>query len=272
MMRHQLLQGRGGMTTEICVARARKWLNRNRLGGIEPSALLVDRLTARRRGSWIVAIAALASVGAWSVFDDPSEPAPGPHETDVGDLVGFMVINLALVFATLIGLWWVYRQERRLLATRTTRTAHPAAASVARVLGTGHVAASLVVYGGGLLVGAAAALLAPRPERALALAFLVSVAVVAALSGLALAGVLRRPSVAEDSESLLVDDILRTDDAHTVVAPLPLVVALVAAIGEPITPWLFWMLLGYTVIGAIAWLLAAFSTYRAPAGLAVIGG
>jgi hypothetical protein len=153
--------------------------------------------------------------------------------------------------------------ERRLLAASRTRSAHPAAAGVARVLGTGHLAAVLVVHGGGLLLGAVTVLLAPNPpDRALALAFLGSMAVLATLSGLALAGVLRRPSVAEDSDSLLVDDVLRTQDARAAVAPFQLVVALVAAVGSTVGSWLIWSFLGYVAIGTACWVAAEVAERR----------
>lgn len=254
------------MATDPGVSRAREWLARNRLGYIEPSALLVARLAARRRGNWInsgTVVAFFVLLGVWSAIDGRSRSAFSWDETDVSGLAWFVLINVALILALWAGLWYAYRAERRLLATRRTRSAHPAAAGLGRVLGTGHLAAVLVVHGGGLLVGAVTALLAPRaPDRALALTFLGSIAVVVALSALALAGVLRRPSVAEDSDSLLVDDVLRTQDARAAVAPFPIVVALVAAVGSTVGSWLIWSFLGYAAIGSACWAAAAVADRR----------
>jgi hypothetical protein len=129
------------------------------------------------------------------------------------------------------------------------------------VLGSPHLAVVLIVHGGGLVLCTAAALLASRPaDRALALAFLGPVAVLAALSGLALAGVLRRPSVAEDSDSLLVDDVLRTLEARATVLPLPVLVALVAAMGGTGGSWLTWSFFTYAGLGTAFWLHAEVST------------
>jgi hypothetical protein len=139
------------------------------------------------------------------------------------------------------------------------------------VLGTGHVAAILVMHGGGLLLGAATALLAPRPpDRTLAITFLACVAVTAALSGVALAGVLRRPSVAEDSESLLVDDLLRAQDAREVVQPYPIMLAIVAAAGSTVGSWQVWTFLAYAGLSTVFWLSVEFSARRTmptPAGI-----
>jgi hypothetical protein len=260
------------MTGRTGVARARAWLSRNRLGHVEPSALLVDRLEARRRGNWINGVTVVAFfvlLFSWNRISRGSGFGFDSDATGVGGLVFFMLTNVVLILALWAGHWYAYRAERRLVLARRTRSAHPTAAGVARVLGAGHLAAVLVVYGGALLVGAATALLAPRPpDRALALTFLGSIAVLAVLSGLALAGVLRRPSVAEDSDSLLVDDVLRTEDAIAAVAPFPIVVALVAAVGSTVGSWLIWSFLGYAVVGAASWLAAEVVDRRArtPAG------
>ncbi|HEV2783857.1 MAG TPA: hypothetical protein VGX25_31105 [Actinophytocola sp.] len=262
------------MTASIGVARTREWLGRNRLGHIEPSALLVERLAARRRGNRInvgTVLAFFVILGAWSVTTGRSGSAFDPDETDVSGLVFFVLTNVALILALWAGLWYAYRAERRLLAASRTRTAHPAAAGVARVLGRSHLAAVLVVHGGGLLLGAATALLAPRPpDRALALAFLGSVALLSVLSGLAVAGVLRRPSVAEDSDSLLVDDVLRTQDTRAAVAPFPILVALVAGVGSTVGSWLIWSFLAYAGLGCVCWAYAELSARRTapvPAGI-----
>ena len=265
------------MASELGVERAREWLRRNRLGHIEPSALLVDRLEVRRRGNRVYGFTfatfmALLIVGmlisGWgrSDFD--------PNETNVGNVGTIVFNNVCLILAMGTGWWYAYRAERRLMLARRTRTAHPTAAGMARVLGSRYSAVVLVVYGGGLLVGAATALMAHRPaDRTLALTFLGSVAVLATLTGLALAAVLRRPSVAEDSDSLLVDDVLRTQDARAAVMPFPIVVALVAAEGSNIdstvSPWLIWSFLGYAALGAASWAAMAIACRLAKRTVAV---
>jgi len=262
------------MTTNTATVRAREWLGRNQLGRIEPSALLVARLEARRHISRILggaALAVTAILGFWGAFGARSTPAFAVAGVDVTGLAWFVLVGAVSLLAQGAGLLSVYRVERRLIRARRTRTAHPTATSVARVLGTGHLAAILVMHGGGLLLGAATALLASRPpDRTLALVFLASVAVTTALSGLALATVLRRPSVAEDSESLLVDDVLRVQDARETVQPFPIVLAGVAGAGSTVGSWQVWTFLAFAGLGAVFWLYVAFSarhTVPVPAGV-----
>lgn len=259
------------MTTRAAVERAGRLLRRNGLGHIEPSALLVARLEARRRSAWISFGVFWVYIAIFTIWNDRrSGSASASDDTDVSGLAWSVLTPVVIIFAGCAGLWYVYRMERRLLAARRTRTAHPAAAGVVRVLGSRYLAVVAVAHGGGLLLGVAAAQLASRPaDRALALAFLGSVAVLVTVSGLALAGVLRRPSVAEDSDSLLVDDVLRTQEARATVLPLPIVVALVAAMGDTGSSWLTWSLFAYAGLGAASWLYAEVSTRydTAPAGV-----
>jgi hypothetical protein len=248
------------MTTNAAVKRASTLLRRNGLGHIEPSALLVARLEARRRSAWVSFGVFWVYIAIFTIWSD-GQSGSASAETDVSGLAWSVLTPVVMILAGCAGLWYVYRMERRLLAARRIRTAHPAAAGAARVLGSPHFAVVLIVHGGGLVLGTAAALLASRPaDRALALAFLGSVAVLAALSGLALAGVLRRPSVAEDSDSLLVDDVLRTLEARTTVLPLPILVALVAAMGGTGGSWLTWSFFAYAGLGTAFWLYAEVST------------
>jgi hypothetical protein len=256
------------MATDRGVARARKWLRGHRLGDVEPSELLVARLEARRRGNRIHIAAVVAFImimGVWRWIDRSA-----PDENTVSG-IGLSAFMYAMVIVALcLGWWYQDRAERHLLSLMRIRSAHPAATSVRDVLGPAHLVAVTVVFGGGLLLGAAGALLAPRPsDRVLALTFLVAVAVLAALGCLALVTVLRRPTVAEDAESILVDDVLRTQDARFALIPLPILVALATAGGTTTGSWMAWALLAYTAVGAACWLSAELlAGLRAPRGLA----
>ncbi len=256
------------MVTDRGVARARKWLRGNRLGDVEPSDLLVARLEARRRGNRIPVVAGLAFImvmGVWRGIDRSA-----PEENTVSGIGLSAFLYAMVIIALCLGWWYQVRAERRLLPPTRIRSAHPAATSVLDVLGPAHLVAVTVVFGGGLLLGAAGALLAPRPpDRVLALTFLIAVAVLAALGCLALVTVLRRPTVAEDADSMLVDDVLRSQDARSALVPLPILVALAAASGITSGSWVLWALLAYTAVGAACWLSAELlAGLRAPRGLA----
>lgn len=256
------------MATDRSVARTRKWLRGNQLGDVEPSELLVARLEARRRGNRIHVVASLAFImviGVWRGIDRSA-----PEENTVSGIGVSAFVYAMVLVALCFGWWYQVRAERRLVPPTRMRSAHPAATSALDVLGPAHVVAGTVVFGGGLLLGVAGALLAPRPpDRELALTFLVAVAVLAALGCLALVTVLRRPTVAEDAESILVDDVLRTQDARSALMPLPLLVALAVASGTSSGSWVLWALLVYTAVGAACWLFAELlAGMRAPRGLA----
>ncbi|HEU5476164.1 MAG TPA: hypothetical protein VFV67_36530 [Actinophytocola sp.] len=242
------------MATEAALERARCWLRRQRLE-IEPSPLVVGRLEARRRGARAEIVTELAGVIAlltWMFLVHGGDDPVTNQAWSIG-IIGIVVVGM------LVGFWWQRRVERPLLAGHPTRAAHPAAAGVERVLGRAHLRAAVAVYGGGLLLGTALAMFAPPgTARGLALVFLAGVTVLGALSGLALATTLRRPSLADDAESLLVDDALRTEDARRATLPYVLIVALMFAmdptigLGSPASM----ALLGYAVAGGACWYLA----------------
>jgi hypothetical protein len=236
--------------------RARRWLRQHRLGGIEPTPLLAARLDARRAGlvAELATIAiVMAGMLAWSFV---VRWGSGPDEPGADDFVWLASFYVALIAGMAVGFWWRRRLEWPLLQTMTVRSAHPAATSAVRVLGERRLAAAVAVNGGCLAVGAVAALLAPAErDRAIALAVLVGVAVLAALGSLILASVLRRPSLAEDSESLAVDDRLRLEDAKRALMPYALPITLSAALDSTLSPPVAWLFRGYVVVAAVCYVL-----------------
>lgn len=85
---------------------------------------------------------------------------------------------------------------------------------------------------------------------------MVGTAILAGVGGLALVTTLRRPSLAEDSDSLLVDDVLRADDARNTVAPYPIAIALVTGLSSTVDSWVLWPFLGYAAVALILWIPA----------------
>lgn len=240
----------------LALDRARWWLDRHRLGGIEPTPLLAARLAARRAGIRAeIATIAIVIVGmlAWSFVVHWGKGSDDPGAGDFAWLASFYV---ALIAGMAVGFWWQRRTERPLLAAMTVRSAHPAATNPVRVLGQPRLAAAIALNVSGLVVGAAIALLATTDrERKIGLAVLVGVAVLAMLSSLILAAVLRRPSLAEDSSSLAVDDRLRLEDAKRALVPYALPIGLTAALDSTLSPWVAWTFRGYVVLGAVCFVL-----------------
>jgi hypothetical protein len=237
--------------------RARHWLSR-RLPGVEPTPLLVSRLEARRRGlqaELITVAVCVAAMLVWAAVDRRNRPPVGPDAVDVRGLVLFIGINLALVLGMSAGILRRRGLERAALAGRTVRSAHPSAASVGRLIGERMRTMVIAVQGCGVVLGAAVALFAPRePDRIFGLAFLIGVGVLGALGAVNLAAVMRRPALAEDSESLVVDDLLRAEDARRAVAPYSVMVALVAGTGTA-DSWVVWPFLCFAVLGLAYWML-----------------
>src|SRR5262245_5915554 len=117
------------MATDAGVARAREWLRRNQLGHLEPSALLVERLEARRRGKWIYALTFLVCLLvllAVSTVAGRSGSALDPDRSDVVRLASVVLNNVGYIVAMGVGLWSAHRAERRLMLASRIRTAHPA--------------------------------------------------------------------------------------------------------------------------------------------------
>jgi hypothetical protein len=231
--------------------RARRWLRQHRLGDIEPTPLLAARLAARRRAKFaevITVVVGTSGMLAWMLAADYR--GTSGDSADLFGLVWQVSFNIALILGMAAGFWWQRREERPLLQGMAVRTAHPEATSATRVLGQRRVRTALAINVGGVATGAAVALLAPDgADRALALAFLLGVAVLAGLGALALNAVLRRPSVAEDSASLAVDDALRVEDGRRALVPYALLIAVIVAVNTTASSWAIWPFLGYAVAG-----------------------
>lgn len=237
---------------------ARRWLSRW-MPGIEPTPLVIARLVTRLQGARVELITtAVCTAGLlmWVAVDPRFDGDTGPQNADLNGLAWSIAANLVLVLTATIGLWYQHRVDRARLSGMTVRTAHPSAADVRQVLGSASFGTTVVIYGSGLALGAITAALAPKEaDRMLGLVFLIGVAVFIGLAALNLAVVLRRPALAEDADSLRVDDVLRGVDARRAVAPYPPMAAVYAAVtstdGSPVS----WPFLCYAAVGFVGWAL-----------------
>ncbi len=238
--------------------RARKWLDAHRLANVSPTPLLAARLRARRLGRRAEIIAfMIAFLGpvVFSMTDNYGRPPVGPNTADSTAVDWSVLANLALVVGLVVGIWRQRRVERKLLAGMKVRSAHASATGVTKVLGGHRLRAAIVVYGGALALGAIVAVSTTDTDQELGVTFLVGVALLAVLGWLTLTAALRRPALATDEGSLLVDDVLRAEDARRAIAPYPLIVALVAGVASTVGSWVIWGFLGYTAVGFVAWVL-----------------
>jgi hypothetical protein len=214
---------------ETDLRRAAAWLNRHRLTGIAPTPLLAARLAARRRTTAGLA-ALLIGIALLAVFTFGRlglDSAEAYRRTATARLVGDVVVVLAAVLARWLWLRALRRADRRIGAGLSQRAAHPVPAGWRRVLGGRCLLTAAVLHAGALGVGAAAAVLASTPQdRAMAAVLLAGTAVLAATGAAEVADVVRRPALAQDAQSLAVDDVLRAEDARAIAAsPLPAMLA-----------------------------------------------
>jgi hypothetical protein len=248
-------------------ARARRWLARHGAADREVTPLLAARLAARRRGeilTMVVLVAGIVAYLAWGVWEsvvDYFTPSV-PEVTDLSRLAAlFIVYALGAIAAQFVQA----RGERRIGAALSRRVAQPTAAGPVAVAGSWFAAAAAVVYGGGLLAGAVVALGgrdASDGDRLIGVVFIGAVLAFAALGLGALAGVVRRPVVAEDAQSLVDDHLLRREEAMQAIAPYPAILAVVAGVNAYSDLALF-VLVGYGLAAFATWLLAHAATTAA---------
>jgi hypothetical protein len=253
------------------LARARDWLARHGARGDPPSRLLAARLAvragARQTGMLLIVGIGLLIVG-WAALVELIDFSweVGPSGTELRGALEMSVAYLLLSLVT----WWTCRRqwagERRIARALPRRVAHSARTGVLGVVGGWYVLAAAVTYGGGLAIGLGVVALSGTAEgRVLGAVIAAGTLGLGALAAVVVAEAVRRPALAEDDLSLRADDLLRTEDAH-VMPPFPLLVALVASIAAAASAAVTFVLLGYVVVGAVAWAVMVLADHRRPLG------
>jgi hypothetical protein len=167
------------------------------------------------------------------------------------------VAGLAAVVLSVLVVRLLVRQRRRAIereiaATLTRRVAHTVPLKTREIVGVGFMSAAGLVYlGAGLLVLTAAS---PdrKPQAVTAVLFLI--AALGVMDGLEVAVIAHRPALAEDAQSLAIDDVLRTEDARTVLTSLlPVVLSWTVL---DLRPELSWPVLASLALLALLFCLA----------------
>lgn len=254
----------------------RRWLVRHRAAGLSPTPLLEARLASRYRASRIAQVTAgIVLIGLvgwasrnlgtrdWAAASRGEQAGPDP----VASLLVLLVAGAVLYLGMLAALRHQRRADRRIGDALRHRVARPAVVGVRRLVGAWFLGCALVTYGGGLAVGAGAALLASDPaDRAVAVAFLAAVLLFATISGTVLAEVSRRPAIAEDEPSLTADEVLRREDAgRGLASPYLAVLALSAIPHSRSGDALMLLYLGYAMVTVVLWAVALRRSGAAPA-------
>ena len=242
------------------------WLRRNDLGWVTLTPTLTERLAARRQGTraeiWAVAIGMVLLAASGGL-----EKRLGlGHHTPLTGVAEFGVSVLVLVFGAWLGMRVQRRSERKVAARMRTRATRPGGRTVHGVLGRHYTTAAVSIYAAGIALGATVGMnSADSGERAIGVAFTVTVAVLGMIGAVLLFDVLRRPALAAERESLAVDDALRRKDARRAVTPYPVAVALVAGAATAHEGQVLWWLIGYGVLSAVLWGGAELATKRSAA-------
>jgi hypothetical protein len=190
--------------------RARSWVRRHGFSAADMTPLLIHRLEARQHAQRHVGSAVMAgAVGGGLILQTGSTPV--------------RVAGLAVVIVSVLAVRLLARRRRRavereIAALLTRRVAHTVPSTTRGVVGAGFMSAVVLLYlGAGLLV-----LIAGNPEHGpqATLAVVALMAALGVLDCIEVSLIVRRPALAEDARSLAVDDVLRTEDARTVLASL----------------------------------------------------
>jgi hypothetical protein len=198
--------------------RATGWLSKHGLAETGPTPLLTARLAVRRRArvelfalaAVVFVLAVIAQFLAWYRQES------GPRTVL---LVSYVAVVLAFVLLRWLWLRAVRRADRRIGAGLTRRVAHPTPPRWQCVLGRGRLITTVVTYAaGGFLLVATAVITSNTQHRVVIAIGLTGLALLAATSGMELTDIMRRPALAEDALSLVVDDTLRAEDAREAAA------------------------------------------------------
>ncbi|WP_410669470.1 hypothetical protein [Amycolatopsis sp. cmx-4-68] len=234
------------MSTEAERKTAATWLAKRGISVTEPTELLALRLGVRRGArppgywtgiGWLVTVTAVSSFGLAFL---PLLPGVAMSDVPEGRLT--VVMFAVVLLANRLPIRWADRRAAAWLGDRRLDRPRP---SWRAVLNGWYLASLVVTFGGGAALGVAMAV----SGSVWAVLWLGLLAAAAAVVGVVLAGVLRRPVLAEDEGSLAVDAATRSGDVLLVLPSmfaLPVVADLATTNRQPheFTPWL----IGYVVL------------------------
>ncbi|MFG1638663.1 hypothetical protein ACGFMK_00085 [Amycolatopsis sp. NPDC049252] len=241
--------------TEAEVRAARKWLAKRGVRVAEPTTLLALRLGARggarQPGYWAWRVVMLVVVGLAAIVTQflalwLHTPLGGAY------FVGFAAVVLLIRSS-------VRRADRRAAAWLGDRRLDVPRPSWRESLGGWYLASLVITFGGGALL---AVVMCVTTSWVWAVGWLVLLALGAVVVAVVLAEVVRRPVIAEDETSLVIDGVVRTEDpflAMPALFALPVLFdVLTGRQPHEYTPWL----VGYVVLAYATLLVSRYTRYR----------
>lgn len=190
--------------------RARSWLRGHGFPDTGMTPLLVHRLQARHQANRHLGLATVTgTLGGVLSLQFDSTLIRG---------AGFAVAIVSVLAVRILAMRRRRAIEREIAGMLSRRATHIVPPRARQVLGARFLSGAALMYlGAALLVLTAAS---PAYERGAVLTVVALIAALAVTDGIEVALIVHRPVLAEDAQSLAVDDVLRTEDARTVLTPL----------------------------------------------------
>ncbi|HIV57968.1 MAG TPA: hypothetical protein H9902_08430 [Candidatus Stackebrandtia faecavium] len=252
-----MIETKQPVVTEPDEIRAERWVKRHGLDSGCISPLLLDRLALRRvshERELLTLVLCAIPLMAWSVIASITDVSIrlGANDTNVRGLIDIAVFYIVL--ATIA--WWSSRRFLRVEYEYAQQLPRRAASSTPRgvttVLGKWYVLALVIMYPGGTAVGLALSLISTDVEtRALATIMAIGTIAIGIINAVVNYTTLRRPAIADNSNNLVIDDGLRTEEAHRV-PPYAAALALIVAVNAT-TPAAMIAFLTYGITAAVLW-------------------
>ncbi|WP_328649175.1 hypothetical protein OHS58_18495 [Amycolatopsis sp. NBC_00348] len=243
--------------TKAEVRAARKWLAKRGVTVAEPRTLLALRLGARRGarppGYWawaVVLIVLVVLAGIALQFLALWLHTPLGSVLFVGNASGLLLVRSS-----------VQRADRRAAAWLGDRRLDVPRPSWRKSLGGWYLASLVITFGGGALL--AVVMCVTTSQWVWAVGWLALLTFGAAVVAVVLIGVLRRPVIAEDETSLVIDGVVRAEDpllAMPALFSLPVLFDVLTSGSQPheFTPWL----VGYVILAYATMLIGLYTQYR----------
>jgi hypothetical protein len=243
--------------TDAEVTAAKVWLAKRGVDVAEPTTLLALRLGARRGarpvGYWawcVLTLVLVAVVGTVLQFLSLWLHVPA------GGM--FFAAYAGVVVLVWLPVRWADRRAATWLGDRRLAAAPP---SWRESLDGWHLTSVLITFGGGAVL--AVAMCVTTSKWIWAVGWLGLLALGAVVVAVVLTGVVRRPVLAEDETSLMIDAVVRAEDPFITMPALfalPVLFDPLTSGRQPheFTPWL----IGYVVLAFVTLLVSRYTRYR----------
>jgi hypothetical protein len=232
-----------------------QWLSSHGLAETSASTVVAARLAARRRTRLVDSVVLAVMIIAATAL------AVAPGRLTLAGMVAVMVAVLVVRWRLDMS---VQRADQRAASSLTVRATHAVHPSLLAVLGRPHAWFAASTFAFSLFLAISALIVPSAKLRYPALILLIGLVGLAAGIVLRLRHLLARPVVAADEASLIVDVLLRVEDAREVVAPTVLWSLPVVLLFGFAPAWWRALAIGFVLVGVV---LLVIMTKRTPSSV-----